>query len=297
MYHKSVMLKECIEALRIQPGGIYVDATFGGGGHTREILRHLKGGKLFAFDQDEDAVQNKPDDPRITMISSNFRYLKNFLKLYKAVPADGILADLGISSHQIDTPGRGFSSRFDGPLDMRMDQRKKTTAADILNRREEEELEGIFRTYGELRNSAKLARTIVTSRKRKRIQTTAELKEILLPLAGKGRENKFYAQVFQSLRIEVNQELEALKELLKQGIQVLRPGGRMAVLSYHSLEDRLVKDFFRSGNFTGTIEKDFYGNPLAPVKTIGRKPVVPDPEEIAHNPRARSARLRIAEKI
>ncbi len=297
MYHKSVLLKESIEALRIRPGGIYVDATFGGGGHSKEILNQLTGGRLFAFDQDEEAFKNKPDDPRITMINSNFRFIRNFLKLYKAVPADGILADLGVSSHQFDVPVRGFSTRFEGSLDMRMDQRLKVRAQDIINGYNEERLVKIFYEYGEVRNARKLVKTILEGRNNRPVTTTLELKELIAPCAEKGRENKYYAQVFQALRIEVNQELEALKELLIQGTRILKKGGRMVIISYHSLEDRLVKDYFRAGNFTGHIEKDFYGNSLVPLKVINRKPVTPGPEETERNPRARSARLRIAEKI
>ncbi|HTX88786.1 MAG TPA: 16S rRNA (cytosine(1402)-N(4))-methyltransferase RsmH [Bacteroidales bacterium] len=297
MYHRSVLLKESIEALALKPGGIYVDATFGGGGHSREILKQLTGGRLYAFDQDREALRNTIDDPRITMINSNFRYLKNFLKLYKAVPVDGILADLGVSSHQFDEPGRGFSTRFEGALDMRMDDRVKLKAEDVLNRYEESRLAFLFREYADLRNAGRLARLIVTGRKQRPVATTEELKELLAPCTEKGKENKFFAQVFQALRIEVNQELPALKELLIQGTRILKKGGRIVIISYHSLEDRLVKDFFRSGNFTGQIEKDFYGNSLVPLKVITRKPVLPGEEEIKRNPRARSARLRAAEKL
>lgn len=297
MFHKSVLLKESIDALAIQPDGIYVDATYGGGGHSREILNRLKGGRLLAFDQDAEAIQNIIEDQRITMINSNFRYLKNFLKLYKAVPVDGILADLGISSYQIDTPSRGFSTRHEGGLDMRMDNRTSISAKEIVNQYDEEKLAKIFKEYGEIRNASKLARFIATRRKEKKINTTAELKEIISPCSGKGRENKYFAQVFQSLRIEVNQELEALKELLFQGTEVLRRGGRLVILSYHSLEDKLVKDYFRSGNFEGELKKDFFGNPLFPLKAINRKPIVPSTKEVMENSRARSVRLRIAEKL
>ena len=297
MFHESVLLKESIEALAIRPDGIYVDATFGGGGHSREILKRLKDGKLFVFDQDEVALNNKIDDHRITMINSNFRYIRNFLKLYRAVPVDGILADLGVSSHQIDDPVRGFSTRFEGTLDMRMDRKKPLTAREVINKYPEERLAQILREYGELTNARKIARLIVTARKELEIGTTLELKEVLNPVCPKGQENKFFARVFQSLRIETNQELESLKEFLLLGTDLLKKGGRMVILSYHSLEDRLVKDFFRSGNFEGAIQKDFFGNPLVTMKMIGRKPVVADEAEIALNPRARSVRLRIAEKI
>ena len=296
MYHRSVLLRESIEGLAIRPEGIYVDATYGGGGHAGEILKKLTNGRLLAFDQDEETAGNKPDDPHLVLIQNNFRFLRNFLRLYKALPVDGILADLGISSHQIDEAERGFSTRFDGPLDMRMDQRKKLTAADVVNRYTEEQLTSVLRQYGELRNAGKAASMIVSARKASPIGTTSRLKEVLAPCAEKGRENKFFAQAFQALRIEVNQELEALKEFLKQSLDVLKPGGRLVVISYHSLEDRLVKDFFRSGNFEGEIRKDFYGNVTSPFRLVTRRAVVPGPEETVENPRARSAKLRIAEK-
>jgi 16S rRNA (cytosine1402-N4)-methyltransferase len=297
MFHKSVLLKESIEALAIRPDGTYVDATYGGGGHSKEILKHLKGGKLFAFDQDTTALQNKISDQQITMINSNFRYIRNFLKLYKAVPVDGILADLGVSSHQIDEPIRGFSTRFDGELDMRMDQKKSLTAREIINRYPEEKLIELFYAYGELTNSKKIARLIVSARKDKEILTTSDLKDVLQNSFIKGRENKFFAQVFQSLRIETNQELDALKELLTQSVDLLRQGGRIVILAYHSLEDRLVKDFFRSGNFNGEVQKDFFGNPIIPLRVINRKPIIASEIEVSDNRRARSVRLRIAEKI
>ena len=297
MFHKSVLLKESIEALSIRPEGLYVDLTFGGGGHSIEILKHLKGGRLFAFDQDANALKNIIPDQRITMINSNFRFARNFLKIYKAVPVDGILADLGVSSHQIDDPGRGFSTRYEGELDMRMDQRRSLTAREIINQYSEEKLTGIFRDYGELINAKKIARLVVSSRKEKEIRTTAALKEVLSGCYEKGHENKFFAQVFQAIRIETNQELEALKELLLQSVDLLKQGGRIVILAYHSLEDRLVKDFFRSGNFRGDIQKDFFGNPIIPLRAVNRKPIVAGEKEIAGNPRARSVRLRIAEKV
>jgi 16S rRNA (cytosine1402-N4)-methyltransferase len=296
MFHRSVLLKESIDALGISPDGIYVDATFGGGGHTKEILKKLKGGKIYAFDQDEDALINKIEDDRLILIHNNFRYLRNFLKLYKAVPVDGILADLGISSYQIDNPGRGFSTRFAGELDMRMNRDKKISAKEIVNEYPEERLRVLFREFGELRNATKIARLIVSSRKTSAINTTTELKEALIQAAERGKENKFFAQVFQALRIEVNQELDALKEFLIQATDVLKEGGRLVVISYHSLEDKLVKEYFRAGNFEGIIEKDFYGNPVVPLSVMNRKPVVPDEKEIAINSRARSARLRVAVK-
>jgi len=296
MYHRSVLLTESIEGLAIRPEGIYVDATFGGGGHAAAILGKLTTGRLFAFDQDEDALANKPDDPRITLINNNFRYLRNFLKLYRAVPVDGILADLGISSHQIDQAERGFSTRFDAGLDMRMDRRKNRSAMEIVNKYPEEQLTAIFREYGEIRNALKAARLIAGSRKEYPLKTTGELKSVLMSCAERGKENKFFAQVFQALRIEVNQELEALREFLLQATDVLKPGGRLVVISYHSLEDKLVKNFFRSGNFGGTLHKDFYGNVEAPLKVITRKAITPGEAETEQNSRARSAKLRIAEK-
>jgi 16S rRNA (cytosine1402-N4)-methyltransferase len=297
MFHNSVLLGESVKALAIRPDGIYVDATYGGGGHSKAILNEMKGGKLFAFDQDEDALANKIEDDRLVMVHNNFRYLRNVLKLYKVVPVDGILADLGISSYQIDQPGRGFSTRFDGELDMRMNRNKKVSAKEIVNQYSEEKLTKIFRDYGELKNAFKIARLILAARKLSPVNTTMDLKEALIQATEKGKENKFYAQVFQALRIEVNQELESLKEFLIQATDVLKTGGRLVVISYHSLEDKIVKDYFRSGNFEGTVEKDFYGNPVVPLAVINRKSIVPSDEEIAMNSRARSARLRIAEKI
>jgi 16S rRNA (cytosine1402-N4)-methyltransferase len=297
MFHNSVLLQESIEALAIRPDGIYVDATYGGGGHSAEILKHLKGGKLFSFDQDASALKNTIPDQHITMINSNFRYIRNFLKLYKVVPVDGILADLGVSSHQIDDPGRGFSTRFEGELDMRMDQKKTLTAKEIINQYPEEKLIEIFHTYGELTNAKKVARLIVSARKEKEIITTADLKNVLSNSYVKGHENKFFAQVFQSVRIETNQELDSLRDLLMQSVDLLKQGGRIVILAYHSLEDRLVKDFFRSGNFHGEIQKDFFGNPIIPLRVINRKPILASEKEITGNRRARSVRLRIAEKI
>jgi len=297
MFHKSVLLEECIKGLVIKPDGIYVDATYGGGGHSKAILKELKFGKLFAFDQDQDALKNLIKDNRLILIHNNFRYLRNFLKLYRSVPVDGILADLGVSSYQIDHPERGFSTRFEGELDMRMNQDKKITAKEIVNHYPEEKLSALFYEFGELRNSLKIARLITTARKAKPINTTQELKEVLKPATEKGKENKFFAKVFQALRIEVNQEIEALKEFLVQANDVLKQGGRLVVISYHSLEDKIVKNYFRSGNFEGTPEKDFYGNLIVPFVVINRKPIVPCEKEILMNGRARSARLRIAEKI
>lgn len=295
-YHNPVLLKECIEGLNINPAGIYVDVTFGGGGHSREILKHLTTGKLYAFDQDEDAVKNKIDDERFVLIKQNFRYLKNFLKMYNALPIDGLLADLGVSSHQFDEAERGFSTRFNAKLDMRMDQNGKLTAADVLNTYSEEELKRIFKLYGEIDNAGYLASIIFHNRKDKHIDTVNDLKVMITKCVKKGRENQYYAQVFQALRIEVNKELDVLQELLTQSLEVLKPGGRLVVISYHSLEDRLVKNIMRSGKLEGEVEKDFFGNQLTPFKQITKKPIVPSAEENEINSRARSAKLRIAEK-
>jgi 16S rRNA (cytosine1402-N4)-methyltransferase len=295
-YHNPVLLKECIDGLNINPKGIYVDVTFGGGGHSREILKHLTTGKLYAFDQDDDAVKNKIDDERFVLIKQNFRYLKNFLKMYNALPIDGLLADLGVSSHQFDEAERGFSIRFDAKLDMRMDQNGKQTAADVLNTYSEEELKRIFKLYGEVDNAGYLASIIFHNRKDKHINTVNDLKVMITKCVKKGRENQYYAQVFQALRIEVNKELDVLQELLLQSLDVLKPGGRLVVISYHSLEDRLVKNIMRSGKFEGEVEKDFFGNQLTPFKQITKKPIVPTEKENEENSRARSAKLRIAEK-
>jgi 16S rRNA (cytosine1402-N4)-methyltransferase len=295
-YHNPVLLKECIEGLNINPAGIYVDVTFGGGGHSREILKHLTTGKLYAFDQDEDAVKNSIGDDRFVLIKQNFRYLKNFLKMYDALPIDGLLADLGVSSHQFDEAERGFSIRFDAKLDMRMDQNTKQTAAEVLNTYSEEDLKRIFRLYGEVENAGYLASIIFHNRKDKQIETVNDLKTMIVKCVKRGRENQYYAQVFQALRIEVNKELDVLQDLLMQSLEVLKPGGRLVVISYHSLEDRLVKNIMRSGKFEGDVEKDFYGNPLTPFKQITRKPIVPSEKENEENSRARSAKLRIAEK-
>ncbi|MFY9310351.1 MAG: 16S rRNA (cytosine(1402)-N(4))-methyltransferase RsmH [Bacteroidia bacterium] len=296
-YHEPVLLKECIEGLNIKPDGIYVDVTYGGGGHSKEILKHLTTGKLYAFDQDEDAVKNKVTDERLVLIKQNFRYLKNFLKMYNALPIDGLLADLGVSSHQFDEAERGFSTRFDADLDMRMDRSAKLTAAEVLNTYSEDDLKRVFKLYGEVDNAGKLAYFIFNSRKEKAINTVSDLKQVVERCVKRGRENQYYAQVFQALRIEVNKELEVLEELLMQSVDVLKPGGRLVIMSYHSLEDRLVKNVMRSGKTEGEIDKDFYGNPLTPFRVITRKPIVPDEEEIERNSRARSAKLRIAEKL
>ena len=297
MYHRSVLLNESMEALAIQSDGIYVDVTFGGGGHSREILKRLTTGKLIAFDQDAQAIENRIDDPRLTMVHINFRHIRNFLRLYNALPVNGILADLGISSCQIDSGERGFSTRFEGTLDMRMDKRQKVHAGQIVNEYPEARLREIFRNYGEVDHPGKAAAMIVSARKDQPIETTGELVALLKTNAGWGKEHKYMAQVFQALRIEVNQELDALKEFLEQSVEVLETGGKLVVISYHSLEDKLVKNFFRAGNWGGEVEKDFYGNALVPLQVINRKPISPNEAEITENPRARSARLRVAKKI
>jgi 16S rRNA (cytosine1402-N4)-methyltransferase len=297
MYHTPVLLNESIEGLNLKENGIYVDATFGGGGHSKKILEHLKDGRLLGFDQDEDAQKNVLNDPRFFLIPQNFKYAKNFLQLYHALPIDGLLADLGVSSHQFDVAERGFSFRFDAPLDLRMDVKNSLTAAEILEKYDENQLADLFYNYGELKNSRKIANVIVRARAEKPIQTTGDLKNLLTPFFPKNQENKFLSMVFQALRIEVNQELEALKILLQQSVDMLKPGGRLVVISYHSLEDRLVKNFMKTGNLNGEIVKDFYGNNQTPFRLITRKAIVPSDAEISENNRARSAKLRIAEKI
>ncbi len=295
-YHKTVLLKESIEGLDIKPEGIYVDVTFGGGGHSREILKRLKKGKLIAFDQDEDAFVNSIDDERFTLVNANFRFMKNFLVFHNAYPVDGIVADLGVSSHQINDPERGFSIRFDSELDLRMDRKNAQSARKVLAEYTAEELSRIFFEYGELSQAKKIANTIICERKVMEIKTTEDLKAVLHQFTERGKENKFYAKVFQALRIEINSEIEALKEFLLQSKEVIKDEGRLVVISYHSLEDRLVKNFMKSGNFDGIVEKDFYGHEKSPMKMITRKPLTPDPEEINNNNRARSAKLRIAVK-
>jgi 16S rRNA (cytosine1402-N4)-methyltransferase len=296
-YHNPVMLKECIEGLNIDPNGIYVDVTFGGGGHSKEILKKLNKGRLIAFDQDADAAQNCPDDERVTFIDHNFRYLKKQLKFHGIKQIDGILADLGVSSHQFDIADRGFSIRFDADLDMRMDRASDLTATKILNTYTEGELHRIFGMYGEVKNAKTLANTICMERLSRPIQTVQQLKELIKPLVKRGKENQYYAQVFQALRIEANDELGALQELLTQCAEVIKKDGRLVVISYHSLEDRLVKNFIQKGKFRGEVEKDFYGNELKPFKAVHTKAINPSDEEIALNNRARSAKLRIAVKL
>lgn len=296
MYHKPVLLKETIDLMAIKPEGTYVDVTFGGGGHSKAILDKLTTGRLIAFDQDKDALNNKIDDPRFLLINQNFKFITNFLKFYKAVPVDGILADLGISSHQIDDPERGFSTRLEGNLDLRMDQSAALSAKNIINNYNVDDLKRVFKLYGELDNAWHIAQKIINSRVEKEIILTTDLLDILKPFAERGKENKFYARVFQALRIEVNNEIGALEELLKQSVNIIKPGGRLVVISYHSLEDRLVKNFMKSGDFEGTITKDFFGNVIAPYSPVTRKPIVPDETELSENPRSRSAKLRAAER-
>lgn len=303
-YHVPVMLDECLEGLNIRPDGVYVDVTFGGGGHSRAILQRLgPDGRLYAFDRDGDAARNTIDDERFCLIGENFCHLKRFLRLYGVRRIDGLLADLGVSSHQLDEGERGFSTRMDGPLDLRMDRREGTTAADLVNSASEEELERTLRLYGELPNARQMARAIVKWRTAEAesgeaggIRTTGDLKAAVEHLLPRGRENKTLAMLFQALRIKVNGELEALRQMLEQAVELLNPGGRLCVMSYHSLEDRLVKNFFRAGNFDGEVEKDFYGVPQVELKLVSRKPITASDEELQRNNRARSAKLRVAEK-
>ncbi|MCB9365365.1 MAG: 16S rRNA (cytosine(1402)-N(4))-methyltransferase RsmH [Flavobacteriales bacterium] len=296
-YHNPVMLSESMEGLAIKEGGVYVDVTFGGGGHSKEILKRLKGGRLIGFDQDADALANKIDDERFVLVPQNFKYLKNYLKMYGVNGVDGVLADLGVSSHQFDVGERGFSIRFDGALDMRMNQKTDLTAEKIVNEYGEDELIRLFREYGEIKNAKKLVFEIVSARLGSRIKTTMELNDVVgICVPGKMR-NKYLAQVFQALRIEVNDEMGVLKDFLMQAKEVLSPGGRLVVITYHSLEDRLVKNFLRKGSFVGELEKDFFGNPLLDFKMINKKPIVSTAEELAINNRARSAKLRVAEKL
>jgi 16S rRNA (cytosine1402-N4)-methyltransferase len=293
------MLQRCLEGLEIKPQGTYVDVTFGGGGHSLAILEQIKGGRLIAFDQDKDAETeaSKINHSSFTFCKANFRYMKQYLKLNGITSVDGVLADLGISSHQIDSPQRGFSTRFDGPLDMRMDQSSKLTAAKIVNEFPEAELHKIFGMYGELKNARTVAKEIVTQRAVKPFTNTYELKSALQKLAPRGKENKYFAQVFQALRLVVNEELRALEDFLHQCAEVISEGGRLVVMSYHSLEDRMVKNFINTGKVFGELEKDFYGNPIRPFEAINRKPIEPDEEEINENNRARSAKLRIAIRV
>ncbi len=292
-----MMLQACMEGLSIKPDGTYLDLTFGGGGHSVELLKRLETGHLYGFDQDEDAVANIPEDSKFTFIHANFRDLKKYLRLYGVHQVDGILADLGISSHQIDEPSRGFSTRFRAELDMRMDKGASLTAAKLLNTAEEDELHRIFGQYGEIKNAKRLAAAVIKRRDSAPIQSTADFVELLEKLAPKGKFHKYNAQAFQALRIVVNDEMAALKEMLEQSTDILKKGGRLVVMSYHSLEDRLVKNFMNKGKFHGEAEKDFYGNLIRPLVPISRKAIVADQEEVALNNRARSAKLRIAEKL
>ncbi|SHM46596.1 16S rRNA (cytosine1402-N4)-methyltransferase [Flavobacterium chilense] len=296
-YHNPVLLHPTVDGLNIKPDGIYVDVTFGGGGHSKEILKRLgPNGKLFAFDQDEDALANALPDERFTLINENFRFIKRFLRFHGVKSVDGILADLGVSSHQFDVPERGFSTRFDAGLDMRMSQKNDLNAYRVVNEYEEQDLRRVFFDYGELKNAPVLARTIVEAREHYPIKTTDELKDVLAKYLPERVKNKILAQIYQAIRIEVNQEMDVLKEFIEQSLEILKPGGRFSVISYHSLEDRLVKRFIKNGMFEGEPERDFYGNFSVPYKTIG-KLIVPDDAEIKINNRARSAKLRIAEKI
>ncbi|MBF4508445.1 16S rRNA (cytosine(1402)-N(4))-methyltransferase RsmH [Flavobacterium sp. JLP] len=296
-YHNPVLLHPTVDGLNIKPDGIYVDVTFGGGGHSKEILRRLgPNGKLFAFDQDEDALANALPDERFTLINENFRFIKRFLRFHGVKSVDGILADLGVSSHQFDVPERGFSTRFDAELDMRMSQKNDLNAYRVVNEYEEQDLRRVFFDYGELKNAPVLARTILEAREYQPIKTTDELKVVLAKYLPERVRNKILAQIYQAIRIEVNQEMDVLKEFIEQSLEILNPGGRFSVISYHSLEDRLVKRFIKNGMFEGEPERDFFGNFSVPFKTIG-KLIVPDDAEIKINNRARSAKLRIAEKI
>lgn len=295
-YHIPVLLFESIEGLAIKPNGIYVDVTFGGGGHSREILNQLKDGKLFAFDQDQDAHLNSFSDSNFTLIKANFRYLKNFLSFYQIDSVDGILADLGISSHQIDIPERGFSTRFDSPLDFRMDQQNDISGENIINDYSEADLIFILKSYGEIKNARKVSQLIVAARQNERIINTGQLKEIIKSCSPPHKRQKFLAQVFQAFRIEVNEEIKILEEFLFQCTSVIKPGGRLSVISYHSLEDRPVKNFMRTGSTKGIQEKDFYGNIIRPFDPLNRKPIQAGEQEILKNNRARSAKLRIAVK-
>lgn len=313
VYHRPVMLKETIESLNIQPDGVYVDLTFGGGGHSREILGQLsKEGHLYGFDQDLDAMEGAFDDPRFTFVRSNFRFLKNWMHYYGAekqreqgtqesedgtLLVDGILADLGVSSHHFDEAERGFSFRYDAPLDMRMNQKAQLTAARVVNEYSEGQLADIFYLYGELKQSRRLANVLAKARQQKEIRTTGQLAEVLRPLLGRDREKKDMAKLFQALRIEVNGEMKALQQMLSSAIEILKPGGRLVVLTYHSLEDRMVKNLMKSGNIEGRTEQDFFGNNLSPLRAIGKGMMTPSNDEQQQNPRSRSAKLRVAEKV
>ena len=297
MYHNPVLLNESISGLNINPSGIYVDATYGGGGHSQEILNNLNSkGKLIAFDQDQDAIENKSNDSRLNLVKSNFKYLNNFLNYFQIKEIDGLLADFGISSHQIDNKNRGFSTRYNSKLDMRMNKTQKIDAKIIINDYDEDQLEYIFKNFGELKNYKKVTEKIISERTKKSIDTTGDLKKILAPLVKVRDENKFLAQVFQSIRIEVNDELEVIRTLLSDSSKYIKKGGRLVCISYHSLEDRIVKKFIQNGGYNNEVESDFYGNKNVIFKKIG-KMITPSSEEIKLNNRSRSAKLRIAEKI
>lgn len=295
-YHIPVLLEESVNGLEIKENGDYVDVTFGGGGHSREIFSRLKSGRLFAFDQDEDAAANVIHDDRFFFIRHNFKYIRNFLKYYQVEKVDGILADLGVSSHDFDVAERGFSFRFDGDLDMRMNRDSSQTAADIVNTYSEIQLRTIFREYGEIDNAGRLARQLVEARNKKNVKTIEQFREAIAPCVPRLQESKYLAKVFQALRIETNKEMDVLREFLEQSIELLKPGGRLVVITYHSLEDRMVKNFMRSGDMSGKQEQDFFGNVDSPLIAINRRVIVPGGEELERNPRARSAKLRIAEK-
>lgn len=298
-YHVPVLLHESIDELAVKPDGIYVDVTFGGGGHSRELLSRLgEGGHLYSFDQDADAARNAIDDPRFTFVRSNFRYLRNWMRFYGVEAIDGLLADLGVSSHHFDDESRGFSFRFeDAPLDMRMNKEGHRTAADVVNEYTEEQLADIFYLYGEFRQSRRMAAAVVKARQLKPIATTEDLKEVVGSTLQRGREKKDMARVFQALRIEVNQEMEALKEMLAAAAELLRSGGRLSVITYHSLEDRMVKNMVRAGNAEGKKTTDFFGRNSSPLRPVNNKVIVPSAEEQERNPRSRSAKLRVAEKV
>ena len=296
-YHDAVMLKESTEGLDIKADGTYVDVTYGGGGHSHEILQHLESGKLYAFDQDPDSEERREKNDNLVFINQNFKYLSNFLRMHSAIPADGLLADLGVSSHQFNTDVRGFSFRFDGPLDMRMNKEGDLSAARIIADYDEEQLSRLLREYGELKNAKKVARKIVECRSREKIDTTFKLVDCIESLTPSRHRNKFLAQVFQALRIEVNGEMDALKDLLNQCTEAIKENGRIVFITYHSLEDRLVKNFIKSGNFKGDIKKDFFGNVMKPFEAVNRKVILPSDEEIERNNRARSAKLRIAKRL
>lgn len=298
VYHIPALLEECMQGLDIKPSGTYVDVTFGGGGHSREILNRLgKDGHLYSFDQDEDAQRNIVDDERFTFVYSNFKYLKNFMLYHGVEGVDGILADLGVSFHHFDESERGFSFRFDAPLDMRMNKKARLTAAEILATYSDDRLAQLFALYGEMRNARRIASAIVARRASGGVKTTGELLDVVAPFINRKQEKKELAQIFQSLRIEVNNEMDSLKSMLNQATQLLKPGGRLVVITYHSLEDRIVKNFIKTGNVEGVMEKDFYGRVKAPLQAVNNKVIVPTDEEVERNPRARSAKLRIAQKM